>query len=339
MVIVHPYGLREDRTRLTSLRAVDRRFSDTWHADEPGVRTLITTPDVIVPAYLDDATCSPTKTSRVVSRLTNQGQGPAYHFIVARSGNVLVCAALDDEVYATRDLSDITIDIALEGAVGVRRTDWERKDFHGKLFELPFTEIQLFCLRVLLSKITTAVPRIPAVLHTSGVPTSSASGVYYAFDDTAVGRANFTNGGWHTVSPLDYAQADTPVFATRLQNTGPYDLGTQVFQPYAPTPPVASRADAQGAVEEIGTLAELSPALAAYTSLAGAERAADMASATRSRLFVSRIHVAHRDADDTGSAGSTVSQAANAQQPIPATNFAPHTYDFGTGFWGDGEPY
>lgn len=339
MVILHTYGLTEDRTRLVSARAADRRFSDVWHPNEPGVRTLVSTPDVIIPAYLDDGTASAPKTAKIVSRLVNQGQGPAYHFVIARSGNVLVCAALDDEVYATRNLSDVTIDIALEGAVGVRRTDWEARVFEGKLFELPFTEIQLFSLRVLLAKICIAVPRIPRTLHVTGTPTATTTGVYYDYTDTRVTRTNFSGGTWRTTSPLDHAQSDVPVFSERLTNTGPYDLGTQVFQPYAPTPPVASRADAQGAIDEIATLGELSPALAAYTSLAGAERAADMASATRSRLFVSRIHVAHRDADDTGSHGSTVAQAANAQTPIPATNFAPHTYDFGTGFWGDGEPY
>ena len=339
MVILHPYGLTEDRARLVSARAVDRRFSDAWRPDEPGVRTLVSTPDVIVPAYLDDSTASTSKTSRLVSRLVNQGQGPAYHFVIARSGNVLVCAALDDEVYATRDLSDVTIDIALEGAVGVRRTDWEARNFNGKLFELPFTEIQLFSLRVLLAKINIAIPHIPRVVHVAGSPPATTLGVYYAFPEGRVTRANFSGGAWRTTSPLDYSQADVPIFSTRLTNTGPYDLGTQVFQPYAPTPPVASRADAQGAVEEIATMGELSPALAAYTSLAGAERAADMAAASRSRLFVSRIHVAHRDADDTSSHGTTVESASNAQTPIPATNFAPHTYDFGTGFWGDGEAY
>jgi len=340
-IVIRPYGMTEDRARLVSSRVTDRRVATIWTEAEAGVRYYSQAESVVVPAYLNPAdTSNASKTGRVVQKMVNARQGPAYHFLVTRSGAVVVAGSIDDEVFASGSESDYTLDIGIEGAVGIPRADWDARRYDNTVFELPYSEIQLFSLRVLLAKLVTAVPAITNNIRPLSARTPGLNGIFFDYGNApGITRYNFTTGNWENRSPLSHASSDVPAFSTALTNTQSFDLATQVFRPFAPTPPIATRTEVQDALTRIATLGELSPALASYTTFAGAERAADMASTPRSRFFVERINVAHRDADDAGGQAGAVGEGAHATGPVAATNFEPHSFDFATGFWGDGRTY
>lgn len=341
-IVIRPYGMREDRNRLVSQRATDRRRATRWTEEEPGVRTVESLPNVILPAYLNNYTANSAKTARLVQKMVNARQGPAYHFVVTRSGSVIVVASIDDEVFASGTESDYTIDIAIEGAAGMLSADWEARRYENTVFELPYTALQLYSLRVLLAKLVTAVPEITNTIRPLSARTPGLNGIFFDYDttqgSTVIVRYNFTMNASEGF-PISYAASDVPAFQEALVATPSFDVTTEVFRPHTPTPPIATREEVRDAVTRVATLGELSPALASYATYAGAERSADMASASRSRFFVARINVAHRDADDAGGHASAVGAGANHGAPIPATNFEPHTFDFDTGFWGDGKTY
>lgn len=340
-IVIRPYGMIEDKQRLVSSRVVDRRFSSVWTETESGVRYFGEGDFVVVPAYLTpEGTANASKTARLVQKMVNARQGPAYHFVVTRSGAVVVAGSIDDEVFASGNESDYTLDIAVEGAAGIGRTFWENRQYADTVFELPYPDIQLFSLRVLLAKLVTAVPAITNTIRPLSARTPGLNGIFFDYANVpGIVRYNFTQGNWVDESPLSHESSDVPAFQTALSNTQAFDLASQVFRPFTQTPPIATRTEVRDAITRVATLGELSPALASYSTFAGAERAADMASTPRSRFFVERINVAHRDADDASGQAGAVGGAAHAAGPIAATNFEPHSFDFSTGYWGDGRTY
>lgn len=338
-IVIRPYGMIEDKARLVSTRVTDRRRSTQWSENAVGVRAHPASPLVTIPAYLDEITANAGKTARLVQKMVNARQGPAYHFVVTRSGAVVVAGAVDDEMFASGDESDYTIDIAIEGAAGILETDWARRAYANTVFELPYTEFQLYSLRVLLSKLTTAVSSITTNIRPLSARTPGLNGIFFDYGNApGITRYCFTTGNW-AGQPLSYEASDVPAFQTALTGTPPFDVATEIYRPITSTPPIATREEVRDAVTRVATLGELSPALVSYSTFAGAERSADMAASTRARFFVARINVAHRDADDAGGQASAVGDAAHAGEPIPATNFEPHSFDFATGFWGDGRTY
>lgn len=333
LVTLHPYGLAEDRARLVATAAPQRRLGVPGGS---GVATHPASARVLVSGGLDAETYAEAKTVALVQRATNPRQGPAHHFVVTRRGDVIVCAALDDEVQAAPAAAERAVSVALEGAVGVLVEDWEARR-HDRLFELPYTEMQLFSLGVLVAKLRRAVPAIAASVRAA----ADGPGVAQLFPPgSGVVAQNFVAAAPAFASPLDHAPSNADAFLARVAAVPPFDLATQVFR--APEAPAARavRAEARAAIAEADTTGRLSPMLAAYASLAGVERAHDMQQTPRARFFVQRIAAAHRDADDSGAAAQHVEAAAqdgSDEAPMQATG--PHVFDFSTGLWGDGQTY
>jgi hypothetical protein len=322
-VIIHPYGLENDRSRLISTVAAERRLARTRGQGVRGVALLPGSTNYYISAELDETAYLQRKTVTVVQRLINQRLGPAYHFVIARTGDILVCAALDDEVHAYPDRSATSISIALEGALAISVADWQARNYTN-LIEIPFDEIQLFTLRVLYAKLKRAIPQI-------------ADNITYVFPNlTGVRQCNFTNDRPET--SLDYTTSTLSDFIARSNAVGTFNLATEVFRiPEAPAPRV-TRAEARTAIAEIDTTGTLSPALAAYAALASTERARDMQAMPRNRFFVHRINVAHQDADSNNAQEAQIENVANQAEPVAMVASGPHVFDFSTGFWQDEVP-
>jgi hypothetical protein len=337
LVTLHPYGLTADRAILVSTRATERRITNHQGAGNRGVSPL--TEVVLVPAVHDANSVTAAKTETLLRRVTTRGPGPAFHAILPRNGDIIVCAALDDEVQAVPSIADVSINVALEGGLGIRRLDWEGHNY-SQLVELPYTSSQLFSLHVLLAKIRTAVPNIP-LSFLNGAPTHSMSGIAYMFPTDVQGaqQYNFTNDAWRGHSPLDHELSDNTAVIRGTQAVPPLDTATQVFIPPQTPPPRATRASIRPAIATVDTLGASSPLLAIYSSIAGTERSADMQTISRARFFVQRINGSQQDADNTGNQASTAQAVTQTHVPEPAVNSGPHVFDFTSGFWGDGEPW
>jgi hypothetical protein len=333
-IVLNPYGLLFDRTRLVATAVAQRRVSLTRGPGTRGVALYPGRNDLYISAELDDQTYLEQKTTDLIQNLTTV-RGPAYHFVITRRGDIIVCAALDDEVFANRNLSTTCISVALEGALAITVSDWTAKRFTN-LIELPYNEMQLFTLRVLYAKLQRAIPAI-----TQEFVTTDAAGFSYQFPNNVTGAKAFcfTNNEWRSFnSPLNYETSDISDFISRVNALSSFDLTTQVFRPPQAPAARATRAAARSVISQINTVGELSPALIAYASLAGVERANESASLTRSRFFVRRINVAQRDADDTNSQQSAVENTAGIDEPPAIANSGSSIFDFTTGYWQDPEP-
>lgn len=335
LITLHPYGLTADRSILTATQAATRRVAVRRGAGVRGVYPLTDT--VLVPANHDADSVTVGKTSALLTRVTQAGSGPAFHVILPRTGDVIVCASLDDEVLAVPALAEISINVALEGGLGVQRAAWEARDF-SQLVELPYTADQLYALEVLIAKIRSVVSGIP-LSFLNGTPTASMSGIAYMFPTDVQGaqQYNFTNGAWQGQSPLFHENSDVPAVTTAIQAIPPFDTATQVFRPPQAPAPVATRTVVQPEIATVDTVGQSSPLLAAYATLAAAERSTDMQAAPRVRFFTERINTAHQDADHAADQGTTAQAAATTRTPPAAVNAGPHVFNFTTGFWGDDE--
>lgn len=337
LITLHPYGLTADRQILTSTQAATRRIANRRGPGVRGVYPLTNT--VLVPANHDADSVTVGKTTTLLTRVTQPGAGPAFHVILPRTGDVVVCASLDDEVLAVPTLASVSINVALEGGLGIRREDWDSRNF-SQLVELPYTADQLYALEVLIAKIRNAVLGIP-LSFLNGMPTSGMSGIAYVFPADVQGaqQYNFTNGAWQGQSPLFHENSDIPAVTAAIQAIPPFDTATQVFRPPQAPAPVATRTVVQPEISNVDTVGQSSPLLAAYATLAAAERSTDMQTAPRVRFFTDRINTAHRDADHAADQGTTAQAAATTRTPPAAVNADPHVFNFTTGFWGDGDPW
>lgn len=333
-VTLHPYGLADDLRRLTSSRAADRRVRTAGTNTGTGVAPLATDATFLVAGNVLPDTSAPAKTASLIEAVVTARRGPAYHFVVTRRGDIIVAAVLDDETAASRSNAATTIDVALEGAFAIRRTDHEARRFDGTLYELPYTPTQMLTLSVLIVKLRTVYPAVPTTLGTGLVND------YRVADYRGAPALNFSNGAWRNGgSPFDHALSDVPAFVTNLGTIPPFDLATQVFQPDQAPTPVATRTVAQTAIGQADTVGEQSVLLANYAALAGPERANAMQSAPRVRFFVERLNMAVRDAHGASNSAADTAEGGRVDPLTPATNVDPHVYDFTTGRWGDGEPF
>lgn len=328
-VTVHPYGLDSDLRRLTSRRPADRRVHTSGGDAVGGVRPLADNADVYVSAALEDDTYAPAKTARLLNNLTSARVGPAYHFIISRRGDIIVGAVLDHETTASAEDGDVTVDVALEGAFALRRADHEANRYDRALIELPYTPLQVLVLSVLIAKLRTAYPTVPAALGT-GIRYDWRGDLY-----RLAPQLNFSSGAWRGVSPFDHSLSDDPAFSHNLTTVAPFDLATQVFLTDQTPPPVATRSVAQTAISTADTAGEQSVLLANYATLAGPERANAMQSAPRVRFFVERINAASRDADNASGSSADTAAAGQRNPLTPAASPDASTYDFQTGRWSD----
>lgn len=327
-----PYGAEEDHRRLASTRPEDRVV--TTAAGSAGVRVYAGNPAFYVHAGLDPDTSAPGKTLRLVQALLARTGGPAYHVVVARTGAVYVCAALDDETRAAGSRAATSVDVAVETALAIRAEDHAARRL-DRVVELPLTDAQLACLAVIAGKVRTGYPAFR--LGRVAVDEAGA-GVAYRWTLAPVTPLNFSGEAWRGASPFDHAESDHERFAQRVDALGAFDLATEVFRAASAPPPSGARGAAQAAVSQVATAGARVVAMGAYAAVAGGARAEELASQSRLRLFVDRIAVAHRDAHDASAAAGHVA-AATSHPPAAATGVEPHTFDFATGLWGDGKAY
>lgn len=343
-IVLHPYGLREDVQRLTSLRPEQRRVLSPQQMgqDRNGVVAFPypgrpqQRPDYYVSADQESDTTSFNKTINLVRRITNAGQGPAYHFIVNRRGDIVVAAAIDDVVRVSPTGEETVIDVAVETSLAIFRSDWDSRNFES-LREMPLTDLQLTTLAILCGKIFTAFPAIPHtfpdgveyVWPTSEFPTTSPSSLL------PTSEAEISQLGF------DYSPTTTEAFFNRVVAQGSYDLAREVWRrPGVSPPPMATRAEARTAIAQGDTLGRQSVEMANYATAAAAERSNEMQTLDRPRVFVRRINGANADADHAAEGASHTAAASSlSHQPSSVQNYVQLAYDYTTGFWGDNQTY
>ncbi len=334
-IVFHPYGLREDVQRLISDDPVDRRVRSSDHMGfgQPGVVGYPGASDWITTADQSLSTVSLQRTINLVRRVTNAHQGPAYHFIVNRAGDIVVTAALDDIVRAFQS-SATSIDVAVETALAIPRQAWQDKNFDS-ILELPFTEVQLTTLSILVAKLLTAYPAI----------TRDETGLVYAWppDYPQTTVANFqTTPQDASAVPFDYSQATREAFFLRVDTQGTFDLATEVYRPVQTAPtPIATRTEARTSIATADTAGALSVRLGNYAGIAAAERSNEMQSNVRQRFFVQRVNTSNADGDASAAAAAHVQASIPTLSHAPAavTNYAQLAYNYATGLWGDEQSY
>lgn len=332
-------GVEADYARLTSTDPVDRQIRKSVEGDV-GVIIHPNDSSLLVAGTMGPALVDGNKASRVAEDITSGGNGPAYHALVDRAGNVSITMGVDDHGSAQPD-SETSFDVAFEAAIAVRRLMHKNRQFDGidSFLELPATGTQLLSLRVLIAKLRTSFPAIPLQLVSSG------NGIRYRWPDrfasTGPAPSNFTNE-WtrgrliaRPETSFDYASTEDTSFVAAVQSEGPYDLADQVFRPPGQPPATGGRAALATAISELDTAGAQSVALAAYSTLAGHERSAGMQDSARQRFFVQRIVVTHQDADQTVNQATANHVIGSASAPPAATGVEPHTYDYTQGRWVD----
>ena len=327
-IVLHPFGLDDDVRRLTASRPADRIIRSS--AGPTGVRTYPGDNTLLISGSLDDDTYSDSKNAALVGAMTSAQQGPAYHYVIGRDGTLLICAPLDSQV-STETNGETNIDIALEGAFAIQRSDFDAKNFFGKLIELPYTALQLFVLAVLIVKLRTAYQGVSADF--------TSTGISYDWEALPNVQLNYSNGAWRSsASPFDHSFSDQASLLATMKVIPPFDLATQIFVVDQAPPPRATRAVAQTAIGQVDTVGAQSVMLANYGALASPERSNDMQTASRVAFFVERSNSANADADNTSGAAAEVAATSGDPTTVAATEVGPATYDFATGFWGDSTP-
>jgi hypothetical protein len=339
---VVPFGVETDVALITSPDAEDRRVRTALGAGLDGLAPHPDDDSILVPAAVtSDFLHSGDKLSRVVERMTTQ-QGPAFHVVVDREGSVRVCMSLDDHGAAQPD-SEVTVDVAVEAIVGIRRIDYQNRAFNrpDSFIELPLSPRQVTSLSVVVAKIFAAYPGVPRAVVEVG-----ADGVRYRWSDRAArGEAqpyNFTTPEvWQDQlhSPFTYENSDAAGFLARVnQELSGLDLATQVFRPPGAAAATGAREVARTAISQADTAGAASVQLGHYSGLAGTDRASAMQASARQRFFVDRITLTRRDVDTQTRAAADVVAAQPAPQAA-AIDVSPHVYDFATGRWqNDGSP-
>jgi hypothetical protein len=338
-IVLCAYGLQLDAARFSARNTVIRTVRGPGIS---GLAPFAALPDVLVSAELTEETYSVQKNDVVRRNMTQRRNGPAYHFLIDRNGGIAVGPALDYRTSVVPARSEHGIFIGLEGALGIARTDFEagRTD---AFFELPYTSLQLLTLAILLAKLFTAYPTIPRTIST---PTDGTTPALIYTASTLAGELthrNFSNGAWKNTehNGFDYSATDDSALSVSIMNEGNFDLATEIFRPAQAPRAIAARDVARTAIGTVDTAGAQSLFLGAYISLAAPERANDIETQTRRQIFIERLRSTHTEADDTGALAAEVAEGGVSLTPIhpTVTNIEPHTYNYTTGLWGDGEVY
>jgi hypothetical protein len=335
-VNLHVYGVDYDRRGLVAPGPEARRVFTAPEDGRVGAAGLPGFASYVVHADQAPSTVSAERTRRLVLAVTSAQTGPAYHAVVTRSGAVVFAVPLDDVVHADPATAEASYDIAVEGALALGRTE-QRSGNHDHFLELPLTPLQLDSLAVLLAKLKAAQPGLSL--------TFGETGLRYRFPTlTGAEPYNFTSRGWtdRLGSPFDHTDSDVDGLLARIAGVGSFDLATEVFRPSgAPDPGPSLRELARTAMGSRDTLGAASPRMALYATLAGEERAEDMRTASRSRVFIQRAQAAHAEAEahDGDAATATAADALDDDAPPQVVNASVNAYNFVTGFWGDGTPF
>lgn len=280
----------------------------------------------VMSAECNDATYAPAKTQRLIEQITGD-TGPAYHFVVTRRGDVLVCALLDDTVVASPAADRATtIDIAVETAFAAPAVSWEAGNV-SQIDEMPYTDAQLDTLAVLIAKLLVAYPSITLETMRHIQPALPSPARHW----------NFSANAWNAdgASPFDHTRSDLPGFANVVMGQRDFDLATEVFEVPASSGPVAGRAEAISAVDSVDTLSARSVVLGAYAEIAGLERSHAMQATTRRQFFVQRIGQAHQQVHTAAATAQQVATTGVAAPDQSVGNTDPYRYDYATGIWLD----
>lgn len=341
-IVFRPYGIREDLQRLLSTEGQDRVERTDALLGGTGITHYPASTDFVMSADLDAGTVGLQKTLNVARQVTDQRGGPAYHAIINRRGDIIICASIDDETSATPDLGEVSIDVALETAIVMSRDDhFDQRNTN--LIEIPFVDVQLTTLAVFIAKLRTAYPSIPATI----VKEARSAGLSYLWTQEEQQRyvnfglrpLNFSSGSWRNQDHrFDYTTTDDIQFLGRIVNQGAFDLATEVFRSDQQAPPTSAREIARTAIGTVDTAGAQSVYLGAYASVAAQDRNADLQSMTRRQIFVQRAGVAHHDADSASEQAGAVTEGAEAtdeESNTPVVSTGPHVYDFAEGLWLD----
>lgn len=338
-IVLCAYGLQLDAARFAARGAVVRTARG---AGVGGLAPFPELPDVLVSAELTAETYSAQKNDVVRRNMTQRRSGPAYHFLIDRSGGIAVGPALDYRTSVVPARSEHGVFVGLEGALGITRADFTAGRTTS-YFELPYTSLQLLTLSILLAKLFTAYPAVPRAVS---APTDGTTPALLYTASTLAGELthrNFSNGAWRNAehNGFDYGGTDDATLGEAITREGAFDLATEIFRPVQAPRAVAARDVARTAIGTVDTAGAQSLFLGAYTSIAAPERANDMETQTRRQIFVERLRVTHTEADDAGSQAAETAEGGASLTPVQPTviNADPHTYNYTTGLWGDGEVY
>lgn len=313
-VVLIPYGLTRDLTRLDSAAPTDRAVRTERYPRAPGLAPYPGDPAYLAPADLADDTSCAEKTAALLASMRTQGGGPGYHAVITRAGAVYIAAPLDERV-APVPGTETAVCIALEAAVRRARTDGARPEV------APLTDFQVSSLAVLLAKLGSAYLNLDITLGAS---------VQYAVREAEPSAAALT-------SPLPAGSVAAQSLEQQAASEGLYDIATEVFRRYPPA--ATGRAEAREALGHEDTLGSTTLLLGAYADMAATDRSDGMQEVTRRRVFVERARVAHLEGEEGAEAAG---QAANAERLAPTLptveNPGPHAYNYLTGLWGDETP-
>lgn len=340
-LVLCAYGLGLDASRFTARNATIRTARGPG---TPGLAPFVDLPSVIVSAELDGETYSAQKNNLVRRNMTQRRSGPAYHFLIDRRGGITVGPALDYQTSVAPARGEHGVFIGLEGALGLARTELDAGRT-ASAFELPYTSLQMLTLSVLLAKLFTAYPSIPRSISDPADVDSPALLYEASSLPDGVSRRNFSNGAWIQQpsygADFDYGLSDNDALNAAVTQEGSFDLATEIFRPLQAPQALAARDEVRTAIGTVDTAGAQSLFLGAYTSIASPERANDMETQTRRQIFVERLRVTHTEADDAGTQSAETSEGGATLTPVIPTvvNADPHTYNYTSGLWGDGEIY
>lgn len=342
-IVLVGYGLRSDYRRLVSSRPEDRNIQTPGSTTSSGLATYPGNEQVLMSSALNAGTYAQSKTRNVLQAMAALA-GPAVHFLVDRLGNVVIGASVDAEVTAVPTYQENGVIIALETACVIGRADHAIRRY-DRIVELPFTTLQLVSLAVLVKKLLTALGSAFPKTFTSSL-SNTDQGFTYVLADSIEGFSpfNFQADPRSSVIPnvtFDYSGTSNATFFNTVEAQPAFDLATDVWRTTQAPRAVAGRTAIATAIGEVDTAGAESVYLGAYATLAAEERSTEMQTTQRQQMFVQRQRVSHRNADDAANEAATVSETgSSATTPnTPATNTAPHTYDFSTGRWGDNETF
>ena len=336
-LVLCAYGLQLDAARFARRSAVVRTARGSGN---PGLAPFEGLPTVLVSAELTTETYSAQKNDVVRRNMTQRRNGPAYHFLIDRNGGISVGPGLDYRTSVVPARTEHGLFIGLEGALGLTREDFEAGRTTA-FFELPYTSLQTLTLTILLAKLFTAYPAVPRVVSAQ-ISTTVPALLYTASTLSGeLAHLNFSNGAEPSTNGFDYTTTSAAALTTAISREGSFDLATEIFRPVQAPRAVAARDVARTAIGTVDTAGAQSLLLGAYTSIAAPERANDMETQTRRQIFVERLRVTHTEADDAGSQAAETTEGGTTLTPghPTVTNADPHTYNYTTGLWGDGEVY
>ena len=313
-VLLVPYGLQRDITRLESGAPADRTIRSTRGPSASGLAPYPGDDGYIAAADLGDDTSVPEKTSGLLAAIRTPGTGLGYHAVITRAGAVYIAAPLDEKVNPVAG-ADTAVCVAIEGAARRARGANQRVEL------APMPDAQLASLAILIAKIGSAYLNLEI---------SVGSGVLYAVRPDEPGAL---------AAPALLAAGDVTAetLARRVEAEGVYDISTEVFRRTPPT--VNRRAEAQIALGREDTLGATTLLLGAYADVAAADRSDGMQQVERRRVFVERARVAHQEGEEGAQAAADAASAERLSPLVPAVeNVSPHAYNYLTGLWGDETP-